>query len=93
MHTSDLRRLAAVIAVSALLGACGSSGGDDPVAAPGTAAPGTAADLPASARESVTGLLAYVNELIGGTSETGEPVRVGDADLPTSDSTEPVAVN
>ena len=36
---------------------------------------------------------AYVdklNELIAGTSETSEPVRLGEANLPVSDTTEPV---
>jgi hypothetical protein len=85
MHTPDLKRLAAVIAFSAVLGACGSSGGDDV-----TANPGSDSDVPAAAFDSVAGLLAYVNELIAGTNETSEPVRVGEAALPVSDTTEPV---
>jgi hypothetical protein len=80
--------MAVAIALSAVLGACGSSGGDDD--APPAPSPGTGSDVPSSALESVAGLLAYVNELIAGTSETSEPVRVGDVTLPVSDTTEPV---
>lgn len=86
MQTPDFRRMAAVLALSALLGACGSSGSDGDT----VANPGPNGDVPARAFDGVAGLLAYVNELITDTNETGEPVRVGDAALPVSDTTEPV---
>jgi hypothetical protein len=45
--------------------------------------------VPASALQSVSGLLAYMNDLIANhTNETSQPVFLGDATLPTSDTTE-----
>lgn len=87
------RHLALALCASAALTACG--GGDDgPVAAgpgTGTGPTGTSTTgVPASALQSVNGLLAYMNDVITNmTSDTSEPVFLGDATLPTSDTTEP----
>jgi hypothetical protein len=88
MQTPDFRRIAVVMALSAVLGACGSSGGDD-APTTGGGGGGTGSDAPARTFDSVASLVSYVNELIAGTSETSEPVRVTDAALPVSDTTEP----
>jgi hypothetical protein len=76
--------MAAALAFTAMLGACGSSGDDSP-----TTGGGGSSDAPARTFDTVAGLTAYVNELIAGTNETGEPVRVTDTALPVSDTTEP----
>ena len=75
-----------LIGASALvLGACGSSGSDAP--APVTTPAAT--DIPASATTDSAGLLTYVNAQIGASSDTGEPVVVGDATvLPVDNTTE-----
>lgn len=86
MKHLHLAASAVVLAAAALLMGCGSGGDDAPPVARST-------DVPSSAQDSVSGLLAYINELIGMTSSTSEPVLVGDAVLPTSDTTEPAAVN
>ena len=86
MHTLHLRSAAVVLAASALLAACGSGSSDGTAQASST-------DVPASAQSSVDGLIAYINQLIGQTSETTEPVVLGHAVLPTSDTTPPAAVN
>jgi hypothetical protein len=74
---------AILIGASALvLAACGSSGGDDAPAAAVT-------DIPASATADAAGLVAYVNQQVGMSSDTGEPLLVGDATtLPVDDTTE-----
>ena len=88
MQIPCLKRMAVVLAITAMLGACGSSGDDDaPTTGGGAGGGGT--DAPARTFDSVASLLSYVNELIAGTSETSEPVRITEAALPVSDTTEP----
>ncbi|MBC7470103.1 MAG: hypothetical protein H7322_12325 [Ramlibacter sp.] len=70
-----------LVSAAALLAACGSSGSDSP-------APVATTDVPASAQQDSAGLLSYVNGQIGASSDTSEPILVGDAVLPLDDSTE-----
>ncbi|MDQ6880926.1 MAG: hypothetical protein M3150_02410 [Pseudomonadota bacterium] len=74
-------------AVALVMTACGSS---DDNGSPATATPsGSTSDIPASALADSTGLLAYVNAQIAASSDTSEPVLVGDATaLPVDDTTE-----
>lgn len=87
------RAAAAVLAGSLTLAACGGGGGgfgrggDSP---PGT--PGPASEVPASAQQSVAGLIAYLKELIAASSDTSEPVVLGNAALPVDDTAEPAPV-
>lgn len=74
---------AIALGLAALGTGCGSSGSDDPV-------PVATTGIPASAQQSTSGLLAYLNELIAGSSDSTEDVLVGDAVLPTDDTAEPV---
>jgi hypothetical protein len=74
--------LAAMTAAMTLAG-CGSSSGDS-----GGGAPAQASGVPDSAQRSMSGLLAYMNQLIAGTDETGEPVFLGNATLPVDDATD-----
>ena len=69
-------------ATALVLAACGSSGDDGPVAS--TAA---TSDIPASATADSAGLLAYVNAQVGASSDTGEPLVVGDATVFPEDNT------
>lgn len=66
------------------LAACGSSGGDD---AP-VPAPVVTTDIPASATANAAGLLTFANAQIGTSSDSSEPILVGDATLPVDDTTE-----
>lgn len=69
-----------------LLAACGSSSDDS---TPVTPAPiGSTTDIPASAQNSSSGFVAYVMSLIDGTSNTAEPVVLGDVSVPTDNTTE-----
>jgi ABC-type glycerol-3-phosphate transport system substrate-binding protein len=87
--TQTTRRLtcAAAIAGSLALAACGGSNGDDPVAAPAPTTqfvPGT--QVPVAATTSVAGVIAFLQGLIAGTSDNGDPIAVGDAVLATSET-------
>ena len=81
------------LALSALLVGCGSGGGDDDRNNNPMPPPTSSTDVPASALESTSGLVAFVRELIGQTSDTSEPVRIGDVKLPVDDTAEPVPVS
>lgn len=78
--------IAFVSAAALGLAACGSSD-NGTAAAPGTT-PGATTDVPASAQQSSSGLTAYLNALIATTSDNGEPVVLGDANLTADDTTE-----
>ena len=77
----------AVLAVMTLAG-CGSSSGDGGGAGGGGGGAAQTSGVPDSAQRSVSGLLAYMNQLIAGTDETSEPVFLGDATLPADDVTD-----
>ena len=80
-----LRTALLALCASAALAACGSSSSNDD--APPPVARTT--DVPDSAQQSVTGLIAYLNDFIATmTNETGEPILVGNATLPTGDTIE-----
>ena len=72
-------------AAAMLLAACG--GGDDGPA-PGPNPVGVTTDVPASAQTDAAGLAAYANQQVGASSDTAEPILVGDAKLPVDDTTE-----
>lgn len=79
--------IACVSAAALLLAACGSS--DDGSAAPVTPpTPVVTTDVPTSAQQSSSGLTAYLNALIAATSESGDPIVLGDATLTADDTTE-----
>ena len=85
------------VLMSATLAACG--GNDDPAPAPApvavtpapapTPVPAPTTAVPASATASVAGLLTFLSSLLGTSSNTAEPVLIGDITLPTSETTEP----
>lgn len=80
--------VALALTVLALAG-CGGGGGGG---GGGGAGPGPAGAVPAgsqvpgSAQQSVGGLMAYLKELMAQTSDTTEPVVLGNAVLPTEDT-------
>ena len=91
------RHALSALCAAAALTACGGDGGDGGGGGGATGATGAATgeasrrgtDVPASALQSVSGLLAYMNDLIANsTNETGQPVLLGDGTLPMSDTTE-----
>ncbi len=80
------------LVVAAALSACGGgdSGGGG-VAAGGSAQGGASGGIPASATQSVAGLMAFMNQLVASSSETSDPVLLGDAVLPIDDTTDVVS--
>ena len=88
MNTSILRpsgriQAAAALVAALLLAGCGGGGGDGRSSAT-EFVPGT--QVPTSATTSVSGVVAFLMALIATTSETGDPIAVGDAVLSTSET-------
>ena len=81
-------RLAALVLVAAL-SACGSGGGggaDDP-SPPNAGAGPSSGDVPASALQSVDGLITFVDMLVATmTNDTSEPILLGESALPVDDT-------
>lgn len=73
----------ALAGVALLLVACGSSSGDD---APGSQVGST--EIPQSARADSAGLVSFTNSQIDASSDSAEPIVVGDAAFPVDDTTE-----
>jgi hypothetical protein len=78
--TFNIKTLA-VLCTAAVLTACGGGSGGD-----GITADARPEGVPQSAQQSVAGLVAFLEDLIARTSETSEPVTLGDAVLPTSET-------
>ena len=92
MHTLQFKATLAALAATAILAGCsGGSGGDDPSAP--NPPPTARTEIPDSALQNSAGLVAYVRQLVGSTSETSEPLVLGDVVLPVDDTAEPAAVN
>ena len=94
MQTHHLRSVVAAAAAAAalMLGAC-SDGGGGGNGGGNTTPQARTTDVPDSALASSDGFVAYVLSLLGMTSESGDPVLVGDITAPTDDKAEPVTVN
>jgi hypothetical protein len=85
---------AALLSMLLVLTACGGGGGGGGGGGPDAGnADATRSQVPDSAQQSVGGLVAFLKELIGQTSETTVPVVLGDAVLPRDDNAEPAPVN
>lgn len=72
--------IAFISAAALVLAACGSSDGDS--------APVATTEVPSSATQNSAGLIVFINQQIGLSSDTSEPFLVGDAVLPLDDTTE-----
>ncbi len=88
-HT--MKRLTTLLSLAAaavaLSGCFGGGDGDSPAAAD------PLASVPTTATETATGTVDYLNVLAMNQSDTREPIDVTAVVLPTSDDTEPLAVN
>ena len=78
------KTLLAIAASCVALAACGGGGGGGGEASTG--------GVPNSAQTSVGGLITYLQQLIGNTSDTGEPVSLDNVTLPVDDTAEPTAI-
>ena len=91
MHKTliQTRWLAAVVAAT-LLAACG-GGGSSTAAPPGpTLVVGT--DVPVTVEQSATGVVDFAKTQLAATSETSDPLVLGDAKLATDDTGEPAEI-
>lgn len=79
---------ASTLALAGLLalGGCG-GGGDDDGGGGGAVVGGT--DVPVGVEQSIDDVIAFAKRLIAGTSESSEPVVLGNAQLATNDTAEP----
>ena len=85
------RWLAAAVGTVTLLAACGGGGGNDPVAPVGPSlVVGT--DVPVTVEQSATGVIDFAKTQLAATSETSEPLVLGNAMLATDDSAEPADI-
>ena len=78
--------LAAASVVAALAG-CGGGGDDSPPSPPATSA------VPPSASASITGFIAYLQQLVVSSADTLEPVDVSTVTPPMSETDSPVSVD
>lgn len=90
IKTQGAAALALTLMVLALAGCGGGGHGGEPAHSGAT---GSGSQVPGSAQQSVGGLMAFLMELIAQTSDTAEPVVLGDAALPTDDTSGPQPVN
>ena len=81
--------LVALAACTALV-ACG--GGNDDGGGNATVGTSSQDSVPARALASASALVAYLQELIGASSDSAEPISLGDATLPVDDSNEAQAL-
>ncbi len=81
--------LAAAVGTVTLLAACGGGGGSDTPAGPALVM-GT--DVPVTVEQSATGVIDFAKSQLAATSETSEPLVLGDAKLATDDTAEPAEV-
>lgn len=95
---TTLRKQLLLVALGtvALLTACGGSGSNDVTMTPTTPPVATvdlpAVDLPASASQSVDGVITYAKTQVAATSETTDPQNLGTATLFTDETSEPSAI-
>jgi len=74
--------LPVVVSAALLVSACGGGGGGG----------GPAAPAPPDIGRSVADLLGFMNSLIAGTSETGDPIDINPLTLAVDDMAEPAAL-
>lgn len=84
MKTSYKLTLAALL-TSAFLTGCGSGGSGG--------GGGGGASASTDITQSVSALVTYLNTLIAGTNETGDPVDINSVTLATDDTAEPTSIN
>ena len=83
----NIRTTCMALLMTAAVAACGGGGGSDVAAPPPPTPPTSQSGIPASALDSVDGLIAFMNQLIDtGTNDTSEPILLGDSVLPVNDT-------
>jgi hypothetical protein len=79
----NIRTTCMALVMTAAVAACGGGGSDAAAPFPPTSLSG----IPASALDSVDGLIAFMTQLIDtGTNDTSEPILLGESVLPVNDA-------
>jgi len=89
------RNLASTLALCSavlVLSGCGGGNEDSGNAGDNGGSGGGTTSLPTSATASVDSFIAYMKVLVGSTDDTGNPVSLGDAAIPGSDTASPVGL-
>lgn len=90
MHKTLIKtRWLALAGTAALLAACGGGGGTDTPAGPKLVM-GT--EVPVTVEQSATGVVDFAKTQLAATSETSDPLVLGDAKLATDDAAEPADI-
>lgn len=87
MQQTLTTRWLAVAGTAALLAACGGGGSTDMAQAPVMLVAGT--DVPVAVEQSTKGVVDFAKTQLAATSETSEPLVIGNAKLATDDAAEP----
>ena len=83
----NIRTTCMALLMTAAVAACGGGGGSDVAAPSSPTPPALQSGIPASALDSVDGLIAVLNQLIDtGTNDTSEPILLGESVLPVTDT-------
>ena len=91
MHKTLINtRWLAVVGATTLLAACGGGGGGTTTPAGPTLVVGT--DVPVTVEQSATGVVAFAKTQLAATSESSDPLVLGDAKLATDDASEPADI-
>ena len=88
MYKFAIHKLLIALVMTVGVAACGSGGDGGGFNGGGPfVGPAPSGSIPASALANVDGLVAFLNMLIDtDTNDTGEPILLGDANLPTDDT-------
>ena len=83
----NIRTTCMALVMTAAIAACGGGGGSDAAAPSSPTSPTSLSGIPASALDSVDGLIAFMNQLRDtGTNDTSEPILLGESVLPVNDA-------
>ena len=89
MHKTLIQtRWSAAVVAATLLAACGGGGSNTPAGPPLVV--GT--DVPVTVEQSATGLVDFAKTQLAATSETSDPLVLGDAKLAIDDTGEPAEI-
>lgn len=89
MHKTLKTRWLTVVGTATLLAACGGGGGSTTPAGP-TLVMGT--DVPVTVEQSATGVVDFAKTQLAATSESSDPLVLGEAKLAVDDSAEPAEI-
>ncbi|TFZ00969.1 hypothetical protein EZ313_21310 [Ramlibacter henchirensis] len=88
----NLKNALTVAAAAVVVAACGGGGGGNGTVAGENLGSNSGGSVPQSALGSSSALVAYMTRLIGNSSDSAEPLTLGDITLPVDDTAESAAL-